>query len=775
MWCFLLLTFFVAVQGRAVNISNTWVLPEEGFPVFYRYFRDRISWYEADAVCQFHHANLVTVDTTAQYDAVRAYLKELDISSAVWVGLIRSNPDGDFTWTDYRGLSGDGYWSAAPDTRSAPLCAAADPAADYRWEARACGGPSVASFICELPVPQWALGNEGCMVRALPALTILYLPESAAVQLTADCGLAGVKRVQCTGNVKREDLLKELACTEEDQTTLTSNGTSPITSWQMTTDSIFNNQYFNNEGTGTEENVTTEHEDDINQSSPIKVISTSFTIIPDTSNKVSLKPSVTEKLFKTPLQKHIDIISNNYIQQNETPKLVHDDDLFTNEQNNQQGNDKMLQYTKLHDELARLGNSDTVFSQPTDHFVPPLVMAKAKISDDLTALSIKEKLAQQLSEQQLKHEIQQEFTATANSFNKELYRTEAINNPSTTSLPLINISTSSKVNKNKDNENENISIKKTKNKYMETKQKSFKNGGTKALNTISSDETTPTLSQLNTQNNIITSTMGSITEHTQGYPTKPQSIEETSLELTVILREPNENTSFNDTVVSTNRPLISNKPLIQNNMADNETEIPTTSSHVFPSSTQENNLNEDKFRDMNVSNDKHKDTDNFFYVTTKSLSSNDNVQTKANDESKDLAMTNSLSVLSLIKKYNNSATNINLTSENSTIDASVTIEVIEDAKATNKTVEPESELKINDTRNNFFNFSENEPFNVTVKEGFDSIIDSNFDLDRNMTSDTDDFQSPLLSAASEPLPKPNRSRRIQQQTRNKFNPFRILG
>lgn len=43
-----------------VNISNTWVLPEEGFPVFYRYFRDRISWYEADAVCQFHHGNLVT-------------------------------------------------------------------------------------------------------------------------------------------------------------------------------------------------------------------------------------------------------------------------------------------------------------------------------------------------------------------------------------------------------------------------------------------------------------------------------------------------------------------------------------------------------------------------------------------------------------------------------------------------------------------------------------------------------------------------------------------
>lgn len=56
-------------------------------------------------------------------------------------------------------------------------------------------------------VPQWALGNEGCMVKALPALTALYLPESAAVQLTADCGLAGVKRVQCTGNVVRADFI----------------------------------------------------------------------------------------------------------------------------------------------------------------------------------------------------------------------------------------------------------------------------------------------------------------------------------------------------------------------------------------------------------------------------------------------------------------------------------------------------------------------------------------------------------------------------------------
>lgn len=56
-----------------------------------------------------------------------------------------------YYYSDYRGMSGDGYWSSAPDDRTAPLCAAANPTADYRWEARSCGGPTVASFICELP------------------------------------------------------------------------------------------------------------------------------------------------------------------------------------------------------------------------------------------------------------------------------------------------------------------------------------------------------------------------------------------------------------------------------------------------------------------------------------------------------------------------------------------------------------------------------------------------------------------------------------------------
>ncbi|GLV42509.1 uncharacterized protein CBL_03246 [Carabus blaptoides fortunei] len=208
----------VCVQGRAVNISNTWVLPEEGFPVFYRYFRDRISWYEADAVCQFHHGNLVTVDTTSQFDAVRAYLKELDIVSNVWIGLTRPSDKTEFSWSGEHPLSGEGYWGEAAPASGVAVCVAADPAADFRWHALTCGGPEVASFICELPVPPWATGSDGCMLTSLPSLTVIYLPEQTAVELTSDCGLDGTKRIACKGNADHEEMMRQLSCgiTRED-------------------------------------------------------------------------------------------------------------------------------------------------------------------------------------------------------------------------------------------------------------------------------------------------------------------------------------------------------------------------------------------------------------------------------------------------------------------------------------------------------------------------------------------------------------------------------
>lgn len=56
-WFIFFPSFFFWFQ---VNISSTWFLPQEGFPVFYRYFRDKVTWNEADAICEFHHGDLIT-------------------------------------------------------------------------------------------------------------------------------------------------------------------------------------------------------------------------------------------------------------------------------------------------------------------------------------------------------------------------------------------------------------------------------------------------------------------------------------------------------------------------------------------------------------------------------------------------------------------------------------------------------------------------------------------------------------------------------------------
>ncbi|XP_072382256.1 uncharacterized protein [Diabrotica undecimpunctata] len=209
----LLASFIQFSTSRAVNISNTWVLPEEGFPVFYRYFRDRISWYEADAVCQFHHSYLVTADSSSQYDAIRAYLKELDITDNVWIGLSKNAEKPNFMWTNsLQPLSGEGHWQESIPISKNSLCVAMDPAKDFLWKSLTCGGPEVASFICEMPIPSWAMGPKGCLLTELPSLTVLYIPEQSSLELTSDCGLDGTKRIACKGNADREEILKQLTC-----------------------------------------------------------------------------------------------------------------------------------------------------------------------------------------------------------------------------------------------------------------------------------------------------------------------------------------------------------------------------------------------------------------------------------------------------------------------------------------------------------------------------------------------------------------------------------
>lgn len=52
---------------------------------------------------------------------------------------------------EYRPLSHEGYWDEQVAQSTTPTCVSTDPAADFRWHGHHCGGPEVASFICELP------------------------------------------------------------------------------------------------------------------------------------------------------------------------------------------------------------------------------------------------------------------------------------------------------------------------------------------------------------------------------------------------------------------------------------------------------------------------------------------------------------------------------------------------------------------------------------------------------------------------------------------------
>ncbi|KAK6632132.1 hypothetical protein RUM44_007162 [Polyplax serrata] len=213
------------VVAVVVNISNVWFLPQEGFPVFYKFFNDKVTWNEAEAVCGYHHADVLSVQTSARMDAARAYLKEIDVSDNVWIGLQKDSSEKPFSWSDGEKLVGDGYWLEPIPKTNEKLCAAIDPVYDFRWKSYYCSGPQVAPFICELPVPEWAKKEDGCMITSLASLTVTFTPEMGIIQLVSDCGLDGTRRIACKGGVNRDEMVRRLSC-DEDAFATTTNGKS---------------------------------------------------------------------------------------------------------------------------------------------------------------------------------------------------------------------------------------------------------------------------------------------------------------------------------------------------------------------------------------------------------------------------------------------------------------------------------------------------------------------------------------------------------------------
>uniref|UniRef100_A0A182LX13 C-type lectin domain-containing protein n=1 Tax=Anopheles culicifacies TaxID=139723 RepID=A0A182LX13_9DIPT len=154
------------------------------------------------------------IDNGMQFDATRAFLKELDVSSKVWIGLMRPENSARFIWTSSKTLdASSGYWAETIPAMEQPLCAVVDPVRDFRWHAFRCGGPETAAFLCELPVPTWAVD---CTITSIPSLTVQYMSDSGTVQLSRDCGESGTKHITCQGKQDRDSIIEQLQCSEEE-------------------------------------------------------------------------------------------------------------------------------------------------------------------------------------------------------------------------------------------------------------------------------------------------------------------------------------------------------------------------------------------------------------------------------------------------------------------------------------------------------------------------------------------------------------------------------
>uniref|UniRef100_A0A182NPW9 C-type lectin domain-containing protein n=1 Tax=Anopheles dirus TaxID=7168 RepID=A0A182NPW9_9DIPT len=127
---------------------------------------------------------------------------------------MRPENSARFTWTSSKALDpASGYWAEAIPAMEQPLCAVVDPVRDFRWHALRCGGPETAAFLCELPVPSWAVD---CTITSIPSLTVQYMSDSGTVQLSRDCGESGTKHISCQGKQDRDSIVEQLQCSEEE-------------------------------------------------------------------------------------------------------------------------------------------------------------------------------------------------------------------------------------------------------------------------------------------------------------------------------------------------------------------------------------------------------------------------------------------------------------------------------------------------------------------------------------------------------------------------------
>lgn len=606
---------------------------------------------------------------------------------------------------------------------------------------------------------------------------------------------------------------------EEDES-ITPRLLSTTATWQAVTDITFNITDQDNltENT-TDEDIITERETDVTK--------------PKTStvNPLPYVPQVkqqTKANEPTYLYSHknvnIDVLHTNNQLSNDIPKLASNDNYLSVEQAEKLEDEKHMHHKMLHDELARLGNFETIFTQPTDHFVPPLVMAKAKISDDMTVLSLAEKHAQHIAEQHVaKHNLLDGYSShmlgdgnnnTPKMTTEVPSKVEIIDKPLV--IPIQPVKNKESVNKDK---NKNVLPKKYKEKYDDPKNKNFKIDGKlykfeKTLETV-----TPNFKPTEA------TTAEVLTIHNDTLE------DDLSIELQVILKEPTTESYDKDSQSDTFKPerdvnftsteQLNTTTSTQTNTAADESQTTNSGNFIYHNFSDINRLNETYVTQAEVTEKTL--TPITEKTQTESVTMNhevikitlltDNVHTRPTETVFEITtrVPELIKPVSLINKHDPAMT-VPTTEHDNLADAedvfiatsnSTTYALEENVTTihTKENIQPEMVLSTmltktefstmtlpHEIKNKALHYSTEQPNTTaspqhyfdTDKMSMLNTTDVTEDLDNNSTEtleEIDDSGSPLLSAANQPLHRPNRSRRPQSSSRitKKFNPFRMLG
>lgn len=589
---------------------------------------------------------------------------------------------------------------------------------------------------------------------------------------------------------------------------------SSSTTWPVS-DTTFLDQETTTEDISTEDTVeytsnTATHITETPTSSNLIVGVTSVNI----PAKQNLKPNDFDTI---PLDNNIILeqIRSSNIVSNEIPQPEQNENLVTEQKLKQMEVNKKIQHKLLHDEMSRLSNLDTIFTQPTDHFVPPLVMAKARISDDMTVLSLKEKHAQQMAEKHLyKHNLFEHVNITPPQTTTSDPKSTTADVSLVTEVKQATV----KVINNLKKDVKSSVPKKYIDKYNSLKTKLWKtvDSKTQKMEKIETHST----SQLSSTTKEIEITTAKIVNEP-----KKDSEEDSIMDLTVIIKEPgsengqkifysNHSNSLPTTELATNVtdatlnenitnypttkiPLLTTNPATQDDSP--ATPTVTLNHEIIKITVITDKMNTEKSTPVvfevatlmpvfNNSTDEIKDTQTSTtirytsspVITTTSLPeiSSTGISTPRHQSDAITAINKELVPVTSV-----ATTTENITASEKVLTSSNEEETTHDITATVTVATVKMLTNIKDSENvpNNNSLSVDLTANLTeVAEKID-VFNHTERIDEEsgqQESDViDDYQSPLLSAANEPLHRPNRSRRPQTPPNrmNKFNPFRILG